>query len=113
MVLLVHSVDDDIRIFDQLPRAFDKSGAAHMRQIRRFQSRDFLLDSTNQPSGGCRFVFIYPIENIIELVSRGGLKGNFHGLVERKRWNTCSAGILFSLGLASRRRTSAACSLVS
>jgi hypothetical protein len=71
---VVHPVNDDVRILDQLARAFDKPLPTHVSEVRHRQPRDLLLDPRNKFARRAWIFLRYPIENVVELIARGRLK---------------------------------------
>src|SRR5262245_31865131 len=109
---LVYFVDDDIRPLEQFACTFNKAGASHLRELRYRKPHDFLLDALDRLERSTRAILGDPCEDGVELIARGRLERYLHAPDERNRLKTSSAGIVFGLGSASRRRTSAACSSV-
>src|SRR5437879_12874952 len=113
LTVFVDLLDNDIWPFEKLARAFNKTGAPHIGQFGAFQPHDLVLDARDHVQRGSRIVPGDPGKDAIKFVAGGGLERNLHAQDERKRWKTPSAGTVCGLGLAGRRRTSAACSSVS
>ena len=71
-------VHNDIRTFDELARAVDKSGSPHMGERIQFQPIDALLNSPNHIGCGTWIVLRNPLKNTIEIVSRCFADNDLH-----------------------------------
>src|ERR1700674_732406 len=87
-----------------------KARTPHVRQLRCFEPHYLGFDAGDHFNGGAGVVLSNPCKDAVQFVPRRGLERDLHLSGSRYRLKTSSAGIVFLLGLASRRRTSATCS---
>jgi hypothetical protein len=76
--IIVHLVDDDVGIFEELTRPFDQTRPPHVGELVGFQEAYSVADRLHHPDSRRRAVLRNPLSNMIEIGLSRLSDDNFH-----------------------------------
>jgi hypothetical protein len=72
--ILKYFVDDDVRPFEKLTRAFDETRPSHVGELGKFQAHNLRLDSGDQFMRGTGTISSDPLKDVVQLIPRSRIE---------------------------------------